>query len=1117
MDATRYFFQQLSGRFSRITFLSFILFSALTALLVLRDNQVTSLVENELPWLTNKNKQQQQILITYLVLENLAKRIDAKNLSTDYEIAQQQINKISLLVKNNKGQLDLMYVGHKEFSAVIDKLSENHQRNTQLKQNTIIQLQLINDQLTVQIKEKQRQKSLLLQQLNSDKYTDKVTATRAKAYVKQIKELSDLQRLQQTIIRALLAFQQLNLQSSILDFDDVSTELKLVLMSFLPEESRGSQQGELLTLQLNTLEQLLFSQQNSVAKWRSHLRLSRLYVEFIEQQQQKLQLLVLESIPPGRLSADKKLRLIDWLPAEINDFLEKQNVNVNNQDLQAIVLSLIALLFLLLLAMLFKSKSKIEKYGQESVQLFRQFIEKRTKDSDEKLTPDCFNSMENKEIAEQLETALETMINPEHSEQEYQQQLSEQQAANDNINQQNEEIKKLKASLQQLALTHNTQILERQSQGNENTAKLTNMVVRSMLQSQSVSIGAGVTSVQVYRQLARIFDCCQQDKIRSEFLSAVKPMTLSDVALHNEIDAALLNIIADAHLQCNKIYYQQDPQLLTAAKVDVRLFHRLLSGLCRLLLVDLFKANLHISTLVIDKNEGQQIVRFDFSVTSKKTIAKLPKAFESLLLDERLESAKAHTNDTLDYLCLLFDSLNVTDKNVQLQEKGYQFCFTLPIGFADVAQEISVERVNLNQANILLLASDDDICSITEKAIISANGIMTTLADPEQIIEQLSTAQLIDKSIDVVMLASDLYVTLFEKIQQQISSLSIDIQPKLFVMQPYLNAPLERYGLFEQTETPLQILTLQQSLADFLTTEQTTNHQLPASVFNKHQYLSTQVEVLFAVENPSKQLTLLRILQWLGLQVKIVCQPKTMTQLWSSGRYLLLFTEFEQSPFIKMSAGKSVRRDIFTFNQSNFFAEESPKLADKWAVSILPALYDVDALVLLLQPWLKAKPTKVVAINTVKAQSNKTREYINIDAELLKTTEKLDDVLSNLDLTPTAKTNQPEPFNLEHYAKNQGSAELAMLMLGDYLADIDDAMKKLPTALAAHNYPLAMSLTSSMFTTSKILTANDFIDISQQLLFSLTSNTVIEHQQVMSLFSQLSEQQRLLNEFAEAI
>ncbi|MBA6364383.1 hypothetical protein H4J42_11600, partial [Colwellia sp. BRX8-8] len=87
MDATRYFFQQLSGRFFRIALLSFILFSALTALLVLRDNQVTSLVENELPSLANKHKQQQQILITYLALENLTKRIDAKNLSADYEVA----------------------------------------------------------------------------------------------------------------------------------------------------------------------------------------------------------------------------------------------------------------------------------------------------------------------------------------------------------------------------------------------------------------------------------------------------------------------------------------------------------------------------------------------------------------------------------------------------------------------------------------------------------------------------------------------------------------------------------------------------------------------------------------------------------------------------------------------------------------------------------------------------------------------------------------------------------------------------------------------------------------------------------------------------------------------
>ena len=61
MDASRYFYQQLSGRFFRIAFLSFFLFSAITALLVLRNNQVTLLAGKELPSLTTQNNQQQHI------------------------------------------------------------------------------------------------------------------------------------------------------------------------------------------------------------------------------------------------------------------------------------------------------------------------------------------------------------------------------------------------------------------------------------------------------------------------------------------------------------------------------------------------------------------------------------------------------------------------------------------------------------------------------------------------------------------------------------------------------------------------------------------------------------------------------------------------------------------------------------------------------------------------------------------------------------------------------------------------------------------------------------------------------------------------------------------------
>jgi hypothetical protein len=1117
MDASRYFNQQLSGRFLRIAFLSFFLFISITALLVLREIQVTFLVEEKLPSLTEKNNQQQQVLTTYLALDDLAKRNDADNLTSDYEQVQLQINKISLLINKNKSQLDLMYIGHKEFAGIIAKLSKNHDRNNQLKQSTIIQLQLINDQLSSDIKEKQRQTDLLLQQISVDRFTDKVTANRSKAYAKQIKELSQLQNLQQTIIRALLAFQQLDLQSSILYFDDVSAELKQAVTKFLPEGSLASKRTSLLTTQLITLDQLLFSQQNSVAKWRSHLRLSRLYVEFIKQQQQKLQQLIVDISSVKSLPVDNKLSLIDWVPVEIKDLLTQQNITLNNQHLQQSILGFIGLLFLLLLRMIFGAKKKIKKYGQESVQLFTQFIENRN--SDEKCTSDILNSKENKQIAEQFQQSLEIITHPEHSEKQYQQQTEEHKAANQVISQQLEEIVKLKSCIEFLESTSAEESLMRKSQDRENNEKLSNMVVRSMLQSQSVSIGSGVTSLQVYRQLARIFDWCRQNRIRHEFSTAMQSMTLNDVVLHREIDTALLNIITDAHFQRNNIYYQQDEKLLTHAKLDIRLFHRLFSGICRLLLADLFKANLQINITVTDKNEGQQIVRFDLAVRASKKIAQVPEEIERLLLVERPESARIISNDTLDYMCLLFDALHVTDKNVQLQDNGYQFSFTLPIAFADVATEMTSNRIDLQQANILLLSNDSSIRKTIEKSISSANGFIESFAKLELIIQQLSATYLIDNKIDIVILGSDFYSKSLESIQQHISSLDQSIRPKLFVIQPFFNASLDKYGLFEQTTTPLKIIELQQSLSDLLSNDKKSNSKLDANSFNDHQYLVTQVEVLFAVENPTEHLTLIRILQWLGLQVKIVCQPIAMMKFWTSGRYLLLFTEFEQSPFIEIAAGKGVRRDIFTFNKRNFSTTGDHTLAEKWGEFVVPKLNNIDALVTLLQPWLKRKETKVIDIDKSEKLTNEVHVNKRSEEKTLNTNEPLDNLSSTLalPLPETAKSNPKEAINLALYAQHQGSAELAVVMLDEYIDDIDEAIKNLLNVLEEKDYPQAICIINILIKIGTILAAEDFTDICQLMLHTLNKGVTTEHKQVMVLFAQLSHQNLLLNQFAEAI
>jgi len=1086
-------------------------------MLFVRDNQATLLASQSIPLLEQQNERQKQILATYLSLENLSKKADAKKLTENYQLVQQQINDISLLVGNKKALLDLMFVGHKEFSGIIATLSKNHDRNNQLKQNSIIQLQLLNDQLTIDIKDKQSKTDELLRQITNDKVTDKVTIVRAKAYTKLLNELTNLEKLQQTLIRALIAFQQLNFHTSILDFDDLSLEVKQVLPLFISEINLSNIELPVLTQQLHTLEQLLFSQQNTMAKWRSQLRLSRLYIEFIQQQQQKLQTFFNEYSQVKTDVNTSNTLLIDLVPQKINSWLIKQKITIKHQHLQIAIVIIIALFSLLILNMILKLKKKIKHHSFESVELLSTFIDELSSDKEDKLSSSKLNCSENKTIADRIANNMQDISRPAHSEKEYQQQVTEQHSAITEVNKKANEIAQLQETICQLKSANIEQIEHQQVLESKVNDKLSNMVVRTMLQSQSVSIGSGVTSLQVYRQLTRIFDWCRQSKIRSEFISSSNKIKLSDVALHHEIDAALLNIMNDAHFQRNQIFYQQDKQLLTQAKIDLRLFHRMFNGVCRLMLADLFKASLHISSHVIDKNEGQQIVRFDFSVITNKKVTQLPELIDELLTITDNQG----TNDTSRYLLVLLKILHVSEKNAQLQENGYQFSLTLPLAFSDHSHQEQLNVFDLQQANICVFSNDETILSLINRTIVDANGRVEHVStiDAEQGL--LSEQQLLNKKVDLVLIASDSYGALHNDITEHITSLPSNLQPKVFVMQPSFNASLHRHGLYEQAANPLQAPQLQQALYHLLNTPAQNNQLLDANMLMEHQYLPTQVEVLFAVHEPVKHQSMIRLLQWLGMQVQVVCQPKAMNKFWQSGRYLLIFTEFEQSPCIDLSVGKGVHRGIFTFKNNLFLQESGKPIAEQWLFAEVPKLSKIDELVALLQPWLKANRTKVSKLEKIPDIKNlhiaeQTKDTPVEALPILEPeqhSEKLDKVLSSLDLTPVVTQVEEQVFNLELYAKNQGSAELAVLMLDEYIDDINQGVSALSQAIDEQNYSQGISLLRSIIKVSLIIAADDFIDLCQQLLIALEN----EHKDVTILFNALESQQRLLNQFAEAI
>lgn len=218
-----------------------------------------------------------------------------------------------------------------------------------------------------------------------------------------------------------------------------------------------------------------------------------------------------------------------------------------------------------------------------------------------------------------------------------------------------------------------------------------------------------------------------------------------------------------------------------------------------------------------------------------------------------------------------------------------------------------------------------------------------------------------------------------------------------------------------------------------------------------------------------------------------------------------------------MAAGKHVRRDVFTFNERNFTTSDDQALAEKWGKFVVPALNNIDVLVRLLQPWLKAKETKVLAIEQLKKHIDEDNECKSNNLKTLETNEQLNKIASTIDLLHTPKIDQPEPLNLELYTQNQGAPELAAIMLDEYIADIDELLKKLSDAIKEQNYPLGISLTNNLMKTGIILAAQNFTEICHQLLVILNKGVTTEHQQVMVLFGQLIHQKTLLNQFSEAM
>lgn len=650
-----------------------------------------------------------------------------------------------------------------------------------------------------------------------------------------------------------------------------------------------------------------------------------------------------------------------------------------------------------------------------------------------------------------------------------------------------EEIKSTVVTLKNKLKNKETHSIEELSVTTDNFSK---MVLRAMLQSQGVSIDFNGSSLPVYRQLARIFDWCRQTNIVMQLQHTPRNLQNSNISFKDELHAIVFNAMSEAHLQRNQIYLQTDRLLLNFASVEHRLFHRMLLGMIKVTLAELFNAKMLLDLKVVDRDTGSQTVQFTLTVSPTKRLKALPDLV-SRLVNEDVKSAPV--SDIIFYIKTLMQRFNINQVQSELHDDGFKVIFNMPlVEQKSHPTEKKVKTASLKKISFVSLSACPFSQRVISNCINAADGMINTVSSIDELTQHYSAEILERKTVNLIIIGGDISRSHLGDVQNYLNSLPKSLQPKLFVMQSPMNTPYHKVGLYNQASMPLCQEHFQIQILELLASDSLDNKLIEADVLSQYQYQSTRVEVLLAVLVPEEHQVLIRILQWLGLQVHVVSQPIAMAKHWQSGRYLLLISEFTQSPFIMLSTGRNVQRGIFTFKDMLFDTPTGNILnaTKHWKVSTLPNVLDIKALVLLLEPWLK--PKREAINNTVKTINStaKIQQSFNEFISDTNTLNEEDKEYLNYSQLLTDNANELEKNNIldmEKYAFNQGSSELAAYMIDEYISDIDNAILALEQALKSCTFEHMIKPSQVILKLSDVMATSDLKDACEAFITLLNN------------------------------
>jgi len=596
--------------------------------------------------------------------------------------------------------------------------------------------------------------------------------------------------------------------------------------------------------------------------------------------------------------------------------------------------------------------------------------------------------------------------------------------------------------------------------------KIAEMLVEAMLQSQNMALVSGVSIQASYRPLARMFEWIRQQQILAEMAHDTELKKQQDAILADEIFSAVFNAQSEAKLQQNTLFLNCDENLATHVHLDVRLFGRLISAFCQLALKEQFKSQVQLAVEAIDQNSGQQTVKFTAKVITSKPLSQLP---EHALWLSSLTGLVEHLGVEA-YFYTLLRRLHGEHVVAELTDTGYTLSFDVPIS---ISAQSKVPIMISKSTHTLVLSSDKEKQKVIKRYLQRANYQVEGLAKVSLFAEQFDLAMLKRRKLDLVVFVQH-HVDELSAVMQHINSLPDDRKPKLVVLQQSGVGALNKTGLFSLGTNPVSRESLLAACEEILRSQRCNNQLLAAEKFEQFHFLASQVELLLAVQHPHQHQPLLMLLQWLGFNITIVCHGKAMQKHWQTGRYLVLINEFEHSPFTELATGKLIARGVFHLHdKTNTKGQHEPtltaeqqELSKYWHVEQLPDVVKVKAMVKLLSPWLN--------VNVEQSQAAKRQRDESI--KVVKENKRHHALFDSSSLEQL-----PEAFELDQFAQNQGSPELAAFMLTTYIEKIEMNVESIEAALFDANYHLLAELFDELSLTAAILSAQGLMQIMLQL------------------------------------